>query len=165
MKDWPVWIGISSRMPHLFNFRMPDYTTRGISIDPRKHDMLDARNMEPVATTGKVPNVRFPGTEVFHASEAQLLQLRGEFIWLKKRQPRLTAGCCCARGHSQRALVIASQQILRDYKRERDLSSRAQRGHLLEGVEDRLSREVLGDAQPGEERRLVQWTPSVAKSV
>jgi len=66
--------GISSRMPHLFNFRMPGYTTRGISIDPRKHDMLDARNMEPVATTGKVPNVRFPGTEVFHASEAQFIR-------------------------------------------------------------------------------------------
>jgi hypothetical protein len=108
--------------------------------------MLTARDAKPVATAGKVTNVRFAGTEIFYASEAEFLQLRGKFSGLKKGHPRLTAGCCARRGHSKKALVIVGQQTLGDDEGERDLSSRRQRGHLLEGAEDRLSSEVLGDA-------------------
>jgi hypothetical protein len=59
--------------------------------------MLTAWDAEPVATAGKVTNVRFAGTEVFYPSEPEFPQLRGEFSGLKKGHPRLTAGCCARR--------------------------------------------------------------------
>src|ERR1700735_270790 len=119
--------------------------------------MLAARNEESVATVGKVTNVCVGRTEVFYAREAQFSQLRSQLSRLKEGHPRLTAGCCTRRGHCKKPLVIAGQQILWQDQRERDLSSRGQHGHLFERAEDRLSSEVLGDAEPGEERWFLHW--------